>query len=77
MTAYRDLVRHSQRQVKASVKASAPEWLIGYAESSIRKANFFHARRRSLTCPLRSRAVNELLQLDDVLSHYLRSVTRQ
>ena len=74
MSAYRDLVRRARRKLKECIKADAPDWLVGYAEASIHKADYFHAKRRCASCPSRIRAVNEVLQLQDVLRHYLMSV---
>ncbi|OEC58396.1 hypothetical protein [Pseudomonas sp. AP42] len=69
---YRELVRKTTSDLSACVKAGVPEWLAGYAKASMAKADYYHARRRSRTCPLRARAMNELLQLSDVLRHWRR-----
>lgn len=69
---YRDLSRKTASELKACVKAGAPEWLVGYAKASMAKAGHYHAGRRSITCPLRTRAMNELLQLGDVLRYWKR-----
>lgn len=69
---YRDLVRKTANELKACTKAGAPEWLVGYAKASMAKADYFHSRRRSATCPARTRAMNELLQLGDVLRYWER-----
>ena len=69
---YRDLFRRTASDLKACIKSGAPQWLIGYAKASMTKADYYHARRRNSTCPLRARAMNELLQLGDVLRHWRR-----
>lgn len=67
---YRDLVRITRRELKSCAKREAPEWLKGYAKESMAKADFFHVRRRSSSCAVRSRAMNELLQLGDMLRYW-------
>lgn len=69
---YRDLVGKTASELKTCTKAGAPEWLVGYAKASMDKADYFHSRRRSATCPARTRAMNELLQLGDVLRYWQR-----
>ena len=69
---YRDLTRKTAIELKACIKAGAPEWLAGYANASMAKADYYHGRRLNSTCPLRTRAMNELLQLGDVLRHWKR-----
>ncbi len=73
---YRDLARKTTCDLKACIKAGAPDWLAGYARASMTKADYFHARRRNSTCPLRARAMNELLQLGDVLRYWKRWASR-
>lgn len=70
---YRDLVRSATKKVKACRKHDAPEWLLEYAKASMSKADYFFARRRGVYCRLRCRAMDQLLQLLDVLRHYLMS----
>ena len=72
---YRELTRKVLRDLKVCIKAGAPEWLVGYAKASMAKADYFHSRRRSVTCSSRSLAMGELLRLGDVLRHYLMSVS--
>lgn len=69
---YRDLSRQTSSDLKVCIKAGAPEWLAGYAKASMAKADYYHGKRRSIACPLRSRAMNELLQLGDLLRHWKR-----
>ncbi len=69
---YRDLLRKTTSDLKACIKAGAPDWLVGYAKASVDKANYFHERRLYAACPLRMRAINELLQLGDMLRHWKR-----
>ena len=69
---YRDLVRITRRELKVCVKRDAPEWLKGYAKESMAKADFLHARRRSRSCSAQVRAMNELLQLGDMLRYWQR-----
>lgn len=69
---YRDLLRKTASDLKDCAKSGAPEWLVGYAEASMDKANYHHARRRSAACAARSNAVNELLHLSDVLRYWMR-----
>lgn len=69
---YRDLVRITRRELKVCVKRDAPEWLKGYAKESMAKADFFHVRRRCGSCSARGRAMNELLQLGDMLRYWQR-----
>ena len=71
---YRDLSRKTANELKACIEAGAPEWLAGYAKASMAKADHYHGVRRSITCPLRTRAMNELLQLGDVLRYWRRWV---
>lgn len=72
---YLDLMRAVNRKVKACQKRGAPDWLVSYAESSKRRADFFFCRRKGPCCPRRSRAMEQLLQLMDVLRHFLMSVS--
>jgi len=67
---YRELMRKTAIELKACIKAGAPEWLVGYAEASMAKADHYHGRRRSRACPLRARAMSELLQLGDMLRYW-------
>ena len=67
---YRDLTRKTEIELKACIKAGAPEWLAGYAKASMAKADYHHARRRSRTCPERVKAMSELLQLGDMLRYW-------
>lgn len=67
---YRDLLRKTTHDLRDCIKAGAPEWVAGYAKASMTKADYYHGRRRSRTCPLRARAMNELLQLGDVLLYW-------
>lgn len=69
---YRELVGKTASELKACIKAGAPEWLVGYAKASMAKADYFHSRRRNAACPARSRAMNELLQLGDMLRYWRR-----
>ena len=69
---YRDLLRKTTSDLKACIKAGAPEWLVGYAKASVAKAGYFHAGRRTGACALRMRAMNELLQLGDMLRYWKR-----
>ncbi|MNP00601.1 hypothetical protein D3C76_923930 [compost metagenome] len=69
---YRDLLRKTASDLKHCIKSDAPEWLVGYARVSMAKANHYHSRRRGLTCPLRARAMSELLQLGDMLRYWKR-----
>ena len=69
---YRDLLRKTVADLKTCIKAGAPEWLVGYAKASMAKADYYHGRRRGRTCPLRARAMNELLQLGDMLRYWKR-----
>ena len=69
---YRDLVRRTKRELKVCMKRGAPDWLSGYANESMAKADYFHVRRLSQSCSVRSRAMNELLQLGDMLRYWRR-----
>lgn len=69
---YRELSRKTASDLKACIKAGAPDWLAGYAKASMAKAHQYHGARRSITCPLRARAMNELLQLGDILRYWKR-----
>lgn len=69
---YRDLTRKTAIELKACIKAGAPEWLAGYAKASMAKADYHHARRRSRTCLERAKAMSELLQLGDMLRYWRR-----
>ena len=69
---YRNLVRKTKRELKACMRRGAPEWLSGYAKESMAKADYFHARRLSQSCSVRSRAMNELLQIGDLLRYWQR-----
>lgn len=69
---YRDLSRETLSDLKSCIKAGAPEWLVGYAKASMAKADYFHSRRLSATCSARTRAMNELLQLGDMLRYWKR-----
>lgn len=73
---YRDLTRKTAIELKGCIKAGAPEWLAGYAKASMTKADYYHGRRLNSTCPLRTRAMNELLQLGDVLRYWKRWASR-
>jgi hypothetical protein len=67
---YRDLLRQLKRQLASCEKSGAPDWLVSYAKHSIAKANYFYERRRGHSCSARAKAVNQLLQLGDVLRHW-------
>ena len=67
---YRDLLRKTKNDLKACVEVGAPEWLVSYAKASMAKASYFHAGRRTGACALRMRAMNELLQLGDMLRYW-------
>ena len=69
---YRYLTRKTAGDLKACIKAGLPDWMAGYAKASMAKADHYHAARRSITCPLRARAMNELLQLGDMLRYWKR-----
>ena len=69
---YRDLLRKTAADLKTCIKADAPEWLVGYAKASMAKAAHYHGARRNIACPLRARAMNELLQLGEMLRYWKR-----